>query len=88
MSDGTEYYSDMDILKLIEERLKYGNEYFYNKEIGNYGDIYGTEIEIPLMITDILILTENKIKWKLWGYLWNRNRNSSYDNRYFNSYRK
>ena len=65
MSDGTEYYSDMDILKLIEERLKYGNEYFYNKEIGNYGDIYGTEIEIPLMITDILILTENKIKEKV-----------------------
>ena len=65
MSDGTEYYSDMDILKLIEERLKYGNEYFYNKESGNYGDIYGTEIEIPLMITDILILTENKIKEKV-----------------------
>ena len=65
MSDGTEYYSDMDILKLIEERLKYGNEYFYNKEIGNYRDIYGTEIEIPLMITDILILTENKIKEKV-----------------------
>ncbi len=65
MSNGTEYYSDMDILKLIEERLKYGNEYFYNKEIGNYGDIYGTEIEIPLMITDILILTENKIKEKV-----------------------
>ena len=65
MSDGTEYYNDMDILKLIEERLKYGNEYFYNKEIGNYGDIYGTEIEIPLMITDILILTENKIKEKV-----------------------
>ena len=65
MSDGTEYYSDMDILKLIEERLKYGNEYFFNKEIGNYGDIYGTEIEIPLMITDILILTENKIKEKV-----------------------
>ena len=55
----------MDILKLIEERLKYGNEYFYNKESGNYGDIYGTEIEIPLMITDILILTENKIKEKV-----------------------
>ena len=65
MSNGTEYYSDMDILKLIEERLKYGNEYFYNKESGNYGDIYGTEIEIPLMITDILILTENKIKEKV-----------------------
>ena len=65
MSNGTEYYSDMDILKLIEERLKYGNEYFYNKEIGNYGDIYGTEIEIPLVITDILILTENKIKEKV-----------------------
>ncbi len=65
MSDGTEYYSDMDILKLVEERLKYGNEYFYNKESGNYGDIYGTEIEIPLMITDILILTENKIKEKV-----------------------
>ena len=65
MSNGTEYYKDMDILKLIEERLKYGNEYFYNKEIGNYGDIYGTEIEIPLMITDILILTENKIKEKV-----------------------
>ena len=65
MSNGTEYYSDMDLLKLIEERLKYGNEYFYNKEIGNYGDIYGTEIEIPLMITDILILTENKIKEKV-----------------------
>ena len=47
MSNGTEYYRDMDILKLIEERLKYGNEYFYNKESGNYGDIYGTEIEIP-----------------------------------------
>ena len=65
MSNGTEYYNDMDLLKLIEERLKYGNEYFYNKEIGNYGDIYGTEIEIPLMITDILILTENKIKEKV-----------------------
>ena len=65
MSNGTEYYDDMDILKLIEERLKYGNEYFYNKEIGNYGDIYGTEIEIPLIITDILILTENKIKEKV-----------------------
>ena len=65
MSNGTEYYSDMDLLKLIEERLKYGNEYFYNKEIGNYGDIYGTEIEIPLMIIDILILTENKIKEKV-----------------------
>ena len=65
ISNGTEYYDDMDILKLIEERLKYGNEYFYNKEIGNYGDIYGTEIEIPLMITDILILTENKIKEKV-----------------------
>ena len=65
MSNGTEYYSDMDILKLIEERLKYGNEYFYNKESGNYGDIYGTEIEIPLMITDILILAENKIKEKV-----------------------
>ena len=65
MSNGTEYYKDMDILKLIEERLKYGNEYFYNKESGNYGDIYGTEIEIPLMITDILILTENKIKEKV-----------------------
>ena len=65
MSNGTEYYSDMDILKLIEERLKYGNEYFYNKESGNYGDISGTEIEIPLMITDILILTENKIKEKV-----------------------
>ena len=65
MSNGTEYYSDMDILKLIEERFKYGNEYFYNKESGNYGDIYGTEIEIPLMITDILILTENKIKEKV-----------------------
>ena len=65
ISNGTEYYDDMDILKLIEERLKYGNEYFYNKEIGNYGDIYGTEIEIPLIITDILILTENKIKEKV-----------------------
>ena len=65
MSNGTEYYDDMDILKLIEERLKYGNEYFYNKEIGNYEDIYGTEIEIPLMIIDILILTENKIKEKV-----------------------
>ena len=65
MSNSTEYYKDMDLLKLIEERLKYGNEYFYNKEIGNYGDIYGTEIEIPLMITDILILTENKIKEKV-----------------------
>ena len=65
MSNGTEYYDDMDILKLIEERLKYGNEYFYNKEIGNYGDIYGAEIEIPLIITDILILTENKIKEKV-----------------------
>ena len=65
MSNGTEYYSDMDLLKLIEERLKYGNEYFYNKEIGNYEDIYGTEIEIPLMIIDILILTENKIKEKV-----------------------
>lgn len=65
MSNGTEYYDDMDILKLIEERLKYGNEYFYNKEIGNYGDIYGTEIEIPLIVTDILILTENKIKEKV-----------------------
>lgn len=64
-SNGTEYSDDMDILKLIEERLKYGNEYFYNKEKGNCGDIYGTEIEIPLMITDILILTENKIKEKV-----------------------
>ena len=67
-SVGTNYYNDMDILKLIEERLKQGEENFYNRNIKiNENSQYTFEIEIPLIIIDILIMTEGKLKEKIFN---------------------
>ncbi|MBS5037468.1 MAG: hypothetical protein KHZ27_03450 [Fusobacterium sp.] len=64
-TSGGEHEKSSEILKLIEERLSAGQKYFYNKTCKEYTNWWVWEIDIPMLLNDIFVLTGEDISCEL-----------------------
>ena len=64
-TSGGEYEKSSEILKLIEERLSAGQKYFYNKTCKEHTNWWVWEIDIPMLLNDIFVLTGEDISCEL-----------------------
>ena len=60
-----EYEKSSEILKLIEERLSAGQKYFYNKTCKEHTNWWVWEIDIPMLLNDVFVLTGEDISCEL-----------------------